>query len=58
MENYSSYSAKNIFNKASDMIKSVFKIKDVIKESQEQNKYNWQLYIDTDNLMVDDDYTL
>ena len=58
LENYNNYSAKNIFNKASDMIKSVFKIKDVIKESQEQSKYNWQLYIDTDNLKIDDDYTL
>ena len=58
LEHYEKYSAKNIFNKASDIIKGAFKLKDVIKESQEQNKYNWQLYIETDNLKIDDDYTL
>jgi len=58
LEHYEKYNAKNIFNKASDIIKGAFKLKDVIKESQEQNKYNWQLYIDTDNLKIDDDYTL
>lgn len=58
LEGYERYTAKNIFNKAWDIIKGAFKLKDVIKESQEQNKYNWQLYYETDNLIIDDDYTL
>ena len=58
LEGYERYTAKSIFNKAWDIIKGAFKLKDVIKESQEQNKYNWQLYYETDNLIIDDDYTL
>lgn len=58
MDNYEKYNAKSIFNKAWDIISGVFEIKDVIKESQEQSKYNWQLYYDTDSLKINDDYTL
>ena len=57
LENYERYNAKNIFNKAWDIISSVFELKGVIKESQEQNKYKWQLYYDT-NIITNDDYTL
>ena len=58
MDNYEKYNAKSIFNKAWDIISGVFEIKDVIKESQEQSKYNWQLYYDTESLKINDDYTL
>jgi len=58
LENYSKYTAKNIFAKAWDILKGAFKLKDVIRESQEMNKYNEQLYYEVDNLKVDDDYTL
>jgi len=58
LEGYERYSAKNIFNKAWDIVKGAFKLKDVIKESQEQSKYNWQLYYETDNLKIDDNYKL
>jgi len=58
LEDYGRYSAKNIFNKAWDILKGAFKLKDVIKESQEMNKYDWQLHIDTNNLKIDDSYTL
>ena len=44
LENYGKYTAKNIFNKAWDILRGAFKLKDVIKESQEMNKYNEQLY--------------
>jgi hypothetical protein len=39
-------------------LRGAFKLKDVIKESQEMNKYNEQLYYEVDNLKLDDDYTL
>lgn len=58
LENYDKYNAKNIFNKAWEIISHVFNIKDIIKESQEQSKYNWQLYYDKDSMKLDDDYTL
>ena len=58
LENYGKYTAKNIFNKAWDILRGAFKLKDVIKESQEMNKYNEQLYYEVDNLKLDDDYTL
>ena len=58
LENYEKYSAKNIFAKAWEIISSIFDLKDIIKESQQQNKYNWQLYIEPDSLKIEDDYEL
>ena len=59
LENYEKYTAKSIFAKAGTILSSVFELKDVIKESQEMNMYNWQLYYDTDSVNLWwDDYTL
>lgn len=58
LENYERYTAKSIFTKAGSILSSVFELKDVIKESQEMNMYNWQLYYDTTDLKLHDDYTL
>ncbi len=58
LENYEKYTAKSIFNKAWTILSSVFELKDIIKESQEQSKYNWQLYYDTNSVRFGDDYTL
>ena len=53
------YTAKNIFSKAWELIKWAFQLKDVIRESQEQNQYRGQLYYDIDSNTNDyDDYTL
>jgi formate hydrogenlyase subunit 3/multisubunit Na+/H+ antiporter MnhD subunit len=49
LENYEKYNAKNIFNKAWTILTNIFEIKDVIKDTQELNKYNGQLYYDFDN---------
>ena len=48
IENYEDYNAKNIFNKAWDILSYVFNIKDIIKESQKQNMYRGQYYYDID----------
>lgn len=60
LENYERYSAKNIFNKAGQILNGAFQLKDVIKESQEQSKYNNQLYYDFENpyRIGDSSYTL
>ena len=58
LDNYDKYSAKNIFNKAWEVLSSVFELKDIIRDSQEQSKYNWQLYYPTDSVKLWDDYTL
>jgi formate hydrogenlyase subunit 3/multisubunit Na+/H+ antiporter MnhD subunit len=42
------YTAKNIFNKAWEILSKTFQLKDVIRESQQQNQYRDQLYIDLD----------
>ncbi|HRX63881.1 MAG TPA: hypothetical protein P5060_02120 [Candidatus Absconditabacterales bacterium] len=46
LDDYEDYSAKNIFNKAGDMIEKAFQIKDIIQKSQEENQYRDQLYYD------------
>lgn len=59
LENYEKYTAKNIFAKAGTVLSTIFELKDVIKESQEMNMYNWQLYYDTNpGMLWWDDYTL
>lgn len=59
LENYEEYSAKNIFNKAWTLLEKTFQIKDIIKNSQEENQYRDQLYYD-DNFEEKfyDDYSL
>ena len=53
------YTPKNIFNKAWELIKGSFQIKDVIKESQKDSEYRGQLYYDVDkNLNSYENYTL
>lgn len=47
IENYERYTAKNIFSKAWTILNGVFELKDVFKETQDLNKYNWQLYTPT-----------
>lgn len=46
LEDYEEYSAKNIFNKAWELLEKTLQIKDVVKESQEENQYRDQLYYD------------
>ena len=58
LENYEKYTAKSIFAKAGTVLSTVFELKDVIKESQEMNRYNWQLYYNTNSPRIDNDYTL
>ena len=59
LEDYEEYSAKNIFNKAWELLEKTFQIKDIIKESQEENQYNDQLYYDDDfEEKFYEDYTL
>ena len=57
---YDKYTAKNIFAKAWTILSSLFELKDVIKDGQEMNKYNWQLYYDTNTTpkLFEDDYAL
>lgn len=60
LDNADAYSAKNIFSKAWELLSKTFQLKDVIKESQEQNQYRGQLYYDVDKQKEKfyDDYTL
>ncbi|HKL44494.1 MAG TPA: hypothetical protein VJ892_04445 [Candidatus Absconditabacterales bacterium] len=59
LEDYEEYSAKNIFNKAGELLEKTLQIKDVVKESQEENQYRDQLYYD-DNFKDNyyEDYSL
>jgi formate hydrogenlyase subunit 3/multisubunit Na+/H+ antiporter MnhD subunit len=60
LDNAEAYTAKNIFNKAWELLSKTFQLKDVIRESQQQNQYRDQLYIDIDNQKNKyyEDYTL
>lgn len=59
LEDYEEYSAKNIFNKAWELLEKTLQIKDVVKESQQENQYRDQLYYD-DNFKDNyyEDYSL
>lgn len=46
LEDYESYSAKNIFNKAWELLEKTLHIKDIVQQSQENNQYRDQLYYD------------
>ena len=60
LDNPEVYTAKNIFNKAWDILSNVFKIKDVVRESQLDSQYRGDLYIDIDDKFGKyyDDYSL
>ena len=38
------YSAKKVFNKAGELLQKVVLLKDVVKESQQDNQFRWNLY--------------
>lgn len=44
LDNYEEYTAKNIFNKAWELINKTFHLKDIIKDSQKKNQYEGNLY--------------
>ncbi len=46
IEDYEEYSAKNIFNKAWEVLEKTLQIQDIIKESQKENEYRDNLYYD------------
>lgn len=59
LENHEEYSAKNIFNKAWELINKTLQLKDIVKESQEENQYRDQLYYkDNFSDRFVEDYTL
>lgn len=47
------YNARNIVNKASDLLKKVMQVKDVINQSQTENQYRGDLYYDTTDTNYD-----
>ena len=59
MDGYENYTAKNIFNKAWELLEKTLQIQDIIKDSQEENQYRGQLYYD-DNFEEEfyEDYSL
>jgi energy-coupling factor transporter transmembrane protein EcfT len=48
LDDYEEYSAKNIFNKAWELLNKTLQLKDIVKESQENNEYRDQLYYNDD----------
>ncbi|MCK9466984.1 MAG: hypothetical protein M0P94_01520 [Candidatus Absconditabacterales bacterium] len=44
LDNHEEYTAKNIFNKAGELINKTFHLKDIIKDSQKKNQYEGNLY--------------
>ena len=46
LEDYEEYSAKNIFNKAWEVLEKTLQIQDIVKESQKENQYRDNLYYD------------
>jgi len=44
LDNHEEYTAKNIFNKAWELINKTFHLKDIIKDSQKKNQYEGNLY--------------
>ena len=59
LDNYEEYSAKNIFNKAWELLNKTLQIKDIVKESQKENQYRDNLYYEDDfQERFQDDYKL
>lgn len=59
LDNHEEYSAKNIFNKAGELLNKTLQIKDIVKNSQKDAQYRWDLYYEdnfSDRFL--DDYTL
>ena len=52
LPNSENFSAEKIFGKAWELISWSFWLKEVLKESQEQNQYKWNLYYDDENIPV------
>lgn len=44
---YTTYTSKNVINKAGDVLEYIFKLGNVIKKSQEESQYRGQMYFDT-----------
>jgi formate hydrogenlyase subunit 3/multisubunit Na+/H+ antiporter MnhD subunit len=47
------YTARNIVKKASDLLKNLMQVKDVIKKSQENSEYRGDLYYDVSDTNYD-----
>lgn len=47
------YTASRIVNKASDLLKKLMQVKEVVKNSQEENQYRGDLYYDVDDTNYD-----
>lgn len=59
LDNYEEYSAKNIFNKAWELLNKTLQIKDIVKKSQKENQYRDNLYYEENfSERFYDDYTL
>ena len=43
------YSTKKVFNKAWDLFKKIFEITRIVKESQLENEFRWNMYYDINN---------
>lgn len=59
LDNHEEYTAKNIFNKAWELLNKTLQIKDIVKNSQKDAQYRWDLYYE-DNFSdrFVEDYTL
>jgi len=43
------YSTKKVFNKAWELFKKIFEITRIVKESQLENEFRWNMYYDVNN---------
>ena len=43
------YSTKKVFNKAWELFKKIFEITRIVKESQLENEFRWNMYYDINN---------
>jgi len=46
---YDVYTPVNVFGRAGDLINWLFNLGNVIKQSQQNSEYNWQLYQDVNS---------
>jgi len=59
LENYEEYSAKNIFDKAWELLSKTLHIKDIVTDSQKENQYRDKMYYDDSfKEKFEDDYSL
>ena len=52
---YQTYTTKSIFQRAGKLMNSIFNLGDIIKESQNNNQYKWDLYYDTNSNAIETD---